>query len=166
MVGMLTTASSRNTPCAMVATLVRPPELMLAEVRTMTEVIGIPPIRPLSILPAPCANSSRLPLVKRFSGSSLSAASMHSSVSILATAAMVAATIHTCGFWIAAKSGRENCPIKSLKDLGTGRLTKWSCEMAREDPLALNTSLSTTPATTATSAPGTTFNFFRKATFV
>ena len=68
------------------------PAAMLADERTMTAVMGRPPSRPLTRLPAPWASSSRLGGVWRFWGSRLSTASMLSSVSSEATMAMVKAT--------------------------------------------------------------------------
>ena len=77
----------------MVASLVLLPALMLTELRTMTEVMGIPPIKPTVTLPIPCARSSRLGGEVRCCGSSLSTASRLSSVSSEATMAMVSPTM-------------------------------------------------------------------------
>ena len=77
----------------MAETRVRAPAWTLAELRTMTCVMGSPPSRPETVLPTPWAQSSRLVGVVRFKGSSLSTASTLSSVSRLATTASVMATV-------------------------------------------------------------------------
>ncbi len=46
--------------------LLRAPVFAFTELRTMTEVTGIPPIKPETIFPAPCAHSSRLGGDERF----------------------------------------------------------------------------------------------------
>ncbi len=56
--GMVTTVSNRNTPCAIDDNLVLAPAFTFAEVLTITEVIGKPPINPERILPIPCAFNS------------------------------------------------------------------------------------------------------------
>lgn len=50
----------------MVEHLLRAPVLAFTELRTITEVTGIPPIKPDTILPAPCAHNSRLGGDERF----------------------------------------------------------------------------------------------------
>src|SRR5690554_3357457 len=100
------------------------PALILAEVLTTTEVMASPPKRPLIMLPIPCAFNSVLVLVKRFMGSSLSEASIHSKDSMEATMAMVTATIHTSGLEMPAKLGVIMMLLKSSTERGTGKLTK------------------------------------------
>src|SRR5690606_20672222 len=100
------------------------PALILAEDLTTTDVIGNPPNAPLIRFPIPCAFNSTLVSTKRFMGSILSVASMHSNVSIEATMVMVTATIQTFGFAIESKDGVINTPFKSSKLEGIGRLTK------------------------------------------
>ena len=65
---------------------------MLAELLTITCVIGIPPISPEMIFPIPWAFNSRLVGVTFFSGSNLSVASTHNNVSKLATIAITTAS--------------------------------------------------------------------------
>ena len=77
----------------MAESFVRPPALMFTELRTMTDVIGRPPISPATTLPTPWASSSRLGGEVRCCGSSLSTASRFSSVSSEATAAIVTAAV-------------------------------------------------------------------------
>jgi len=57
--GMITTLTSSRTPCRMAASFVRPPASMFTELRTMTDVIGRPPINPATTFPTPWASSSR-----------------------------------------------------------------------------------------------------------
>ena len=152
MLGTRITDTSSKTPCTMAASLVRPPDWMLAELRTMTCVTGRPPIRPEKMLPVPWAISSRLVGVTRRRGSSLSVASTQSSVSRLATRAMVKPVSHTDGMVTALKSGKLNCPMKSSKLSGTGTLTRCSGEMPRPPlPIVISQMI---PAATATSGPG------------
>jgi hypothetical protein len=92
-------------PCTMALTLVRAPALTLADERTITAVIGKPPSKPLTKLPAPCATSSRFVGDIRLIGSILSTASKLSKVSKLATTAMVKAVIQTCLLPMALKFG-------------------------------------------------------------
>ena len=73
---------------------------MFAELRTITIVIGNPPIRPDIALPIPCAFNSLLVGDMFLSGSSLSVASTLNKVSILPTMAIVSATIQT---WMLAR---------------------------------------------------------------
>ena len=81
---------------------------MLAELRTITCVIGRPPINPDIIFPEPCAINSRLVGVTLFSGSNLSVASTQSNVSRLATRAIVNAVIQISALVIAIKFGTLN----------------------------------------------------------
>ena len=100
------------------------PAFALAEVLTITDVIGNPPIIPLKKFPIPWANNSRFGLVTLFSGSILSAASIQSNVSILATIAIVNPTTQTSYVDIDEKLGNEKKPIKSLKLFAIGSLTR------------------------------------------
>ena len=59
-VGRKIVQSSSSTPWKMAERFVAAPALMLTELRTMTDVIGMPPTRPATTLPTPWANSSRL----------------------------------------------------------------------------------------------------------
>lgn len=56
--GRIITAKRINKPWKMVDTLVRAPAWILIEVLTITEVMGIPPIRPTTKLPHPWASNS------------------------------------------------------------------------------------------------------------
>src|ERR1043165_6716364 len=87
--GIIVTQINISKPCMIVEVLVFACAFILAELLTITLVIGKPPIKPEAILPIPCANNSRLGEVALFSGSILSTASRHNKVSIEATAAMV-----------------------------------------------------------------------------
>ena len=100
------------------------PALTFTELRTITEAIGNPPIKPEIILPAPCAFNSLFVGVIRFSGSSLSIASTANSVSKLAIIAIEKAITQIDGLNILLKLGNVKKEIKSLKSLGIGRLTK------------------------------------------
>ena len=50
----------------MVEHLLRAPVFAFTELRTITEVTGIPPIKPETIFPVPCAQSSRFGGEERF----------------------------------------------------------------------------------------------------
>jgi len=91
---------------------------MFAELRTITCVIGNPPIKPERIFPVPWASNSLLVGVTRLIGSNLSVASTHKSVSKLATKAIVNAVIQISGLVIAPKFGKLNWPINDSKSLG------------------------------------------------
>ena len=87
----------------------------MAELLTITCVIGNPPTKPEIMLPVPCANNSLLVGVTFLSGSNLSEASTLNNVSKLATKAIVNATTHTSGCCkITEKLGKLNCPTKEL----------------------------------------------------
>src|SRR5688572_29892038 len=118
--GIEITATNNTVPCTIADNLVLAPAFILAVVLTITEVIGSPPSKPAKIFPTPCAFNSTLALEYLFIGSILSAASRHNSVSILATAAMVAAVIQTPGFVNPEKSGKVNCPKNSLAEEAVG----------------------------------------------
>lgn len=66
MAGISMAPTKSNMPCTIVDSLDLAPAFMLAEDRTITEVIGIPPISPLIILPVPCASNSLLLSVNLF----------------------------------------------------------------------------------------------------
>ena len=53
------TNTSSQTPCRTADSRVFAPAWMLAELRTMTPVIGSAPRQPQSMLPIPCAHNSR-----------------------------------------------------------------------------------------------------------
>ncbi|MNE26124.1 hypothetical protein D3C80_1194750 [compost metagenome] len=78
--------------------------------------------------------------------------------------AIVIATIQTCGFATAVKSGVIIIDLKSSKDFGTGKETKCSFAIAKVLPVDTNISFKTTPAITATKAPGTSFILFKNGT--
>ena len=127
--GISKTASSRKPPWRMAESFVAARALMFAELRTMTCVIGKPPIRPDSVLPAPWANSSRLGGVTRFWGSSLSVASRQSSVSRLPTTAMVAAMTQTRGSLSALHAGDVMAPCSFSIESRTGTVTSGALEL-------------------------------------
>src|SRR5690606_7049766 len=106
------------------------PALAFADDRTTTEVMGNPPKAPLFILPIPWARNSTFVLTKRFKGSILSVASIHSKVSIEATMVMGTATTQTPGSATASKEGVINTAFSSSILDGTGRLTKESAPTA------------------------------------
>ena len=111
-----TTATSSSTPCTSADIRSRPPAATLAPLRTMTAVTGRPPRKPETALAAPCASSSRSGGLCRFSGSSRSTACSDSSVSMLATMAMVAAAIQTAGVAIARRSRAAAAPPPERAD--------------------------------------------------
>src|SRR5678815_2925068 len=92
----------------------------LAEERTITEVMGRPPINPEIILPMPCAFSSRSLLVTLWYGSRSSTASILNSVSRLATNARVMPVIQTSLFKKLLKSGRVKNERNPEADSATG----------------------------------------------
>ena len=138
------------------------PAFAFAELLTTTDVIGNPPITELKIFPIPCALNSRLVSVILLFVSKRSEASIHNKVSIDATMAMVAPTIQTFMFKNPPKSGNVTKFLNSSKLVGTGRVTKCSFPIAKLLPDALNNSFNKIPATTATKAPGSIFNFFKR----
>src|SRR6188508_751391 len=164
--GIDITAINKKTPCATADNLVFAPAFTLAVVLTITDVIGNPPIRPAKIFPTPCAFNSAFALEYLFIGSILSPASRHNNVSILATAVMVAAVIHTAGFVNAEKSGKVNWPKNSLAEEAVGNCTKCSPAICTDGLTVLKISLMMIPATTTTSAPGKTLIFFKKETLL
>ena len=83
--GILNAQINKRKPWMMAEYFDFPPDWILAELRTITCVIGRPPINPEMMLPIPCAFNSLLVGVAKCSGSSLSVASTHKRVSRLAT---------------------------------------------------------------------------------
>ena len=63
--GINATHNNNNKPCMMVDDFVFAPALALAEVLTITEVIGNPPINPETMFPTPWAFNSLLVGVTR-----------------------------------------------------------------------------------------------------
>ena len=118
--GRSTTLTSSNAPWAIVASFVLPPALMLTELRTMTVVIGSPPISPATAFPIPWDSNSRLGFEVRRSGSSLSVASRFRSVSSEATAAIVTPAMYTFGSAHREKSGDGMSPRSPAKLSATG----------------------------------------------
>ena len=98
-----------------------------------------------------------------FSGSILSAASIHSNVSILATIAIVNPTTQTSYVDIDEKLGNEKKPIKSLKLFAIGSLTRCSSATASGEDCNIKNSLIPIPAITAINAPGINLIFFKKS---
>ncbi|MNT71380.1 hypothetical protein D3C72_2098590 [compost metagenome] len=84
--------SSNSTPCSKIDTRLRAPACTLAELRTITAVIGKPPSSPLMQLPTPCARSSLSAEGSGIIGAIFFKASWLSRVSRLATIARVIAT--------------------------------------------------------------------------
>ena len=95
--GISATQNSNKNPWSIADIFVFAPAFTLADVLTITDVIGNPPISPEKIFPTPCAFNSRLVGVTLLYGSNASAASIFSSVSRLATIASVRPVVHTCG---------------------------------------------------------------------
>src|SRR6188474_387194 len=102
------------------------PALILADVLTITDVMGRPPIKPAKIFPIPWALNSVFELANRLNGSIFPPASRQSSVSILATVAIVAAAIQTAGFVNPEKLGKLNWLKNSPKEEAVGNFTKCS----------------------------------------
>ena len=61
--GMVKTAPIKKIPCETAAIFVFPQDVTFAEVLTITEVMGIPPIKQLNMFPTPCAFNSLFVLV-------------------------------------------------------------------------------------------------------
>src|SRR4051794_41147236 len=119
--GRNTTLTSNRAPWAIVASFVFAPALMLTELRTITVVIGSPPISPETRFPIPWDHSSRLGFEVRRCGSSLSVASRFNNVSSDATAAIVTPARYTAGFDQCEESGdgRSRKSPPKLSDTGT-----------------------------------------------
>src|SRR5690606_5565061 len=123
--GIRITEINNKNPCRIVDNFDLPPDCTLAELLTITCVIGKPPINPEIMFPVPCANNSLLVGVTFLSGSSLSDASTHNKVSKLATRAMVNAVTQTSTLVITVKFGKLNWLKKSEALSGIGTLTIW-----------------------------------------
>ncbi len=100
------------------------PACMFAEVLTITDVNGKPPINPETIFPMPWALSSLFVGVTRLYGSISSDASMFNNVSRLAIKAMVSAVVHTADNEIALKSGDLKKEKKPLNVSAMGMVTR------------------------------------------
>ena len=109
------------------------PELIFAELLTITEVTGRPPKNPQAILPIPCANNSLFVFEALLSGSNLSTASMPSKVSKLATTAKVKTTIQNMLVFEELKSGKNRLACKSEIEDIAGRFTKCCESIARKE---------------------------------
>ena len=146
-------ASRKNTmsqaPWRIALILVALPVWMFAEERTITWVMGSPPIKPLTVFPTPWANNSRLVGVTRFWGSNLSVASTHNSVSKLATTAMVTPKIQMALSPMAEKSGKVS---REPQAVGSMPLAAWpvgtstNCLAVRAPAPLFVKRLTTTPA--------------------
>ncbi len=128
MVGMIMIDPKRKNPWIMAEAFVLPPDCMLAELLTITWVIGSPPIIRKSryrFLVPEAPDWWGNPLI----GSNLSVASTHK-VFKLATNAMVKAVTQISVLVITAKLGKVNWAKKELASSGTGTVTKCSGLMA------------------------------------
>src|SRR5690606_38245371 len=128
------TPGNSHIPCTSALCREPPAELALAEERTMTDVMGIPPSRPVVTLPIPCACNSRFVGELRLMGSILSIASILRSVSRLAMMAIVHATTQTSLLKICEKLGNVKSPRNSLNDCTTGIVTRCSLSRANDVP--------------------------------
>ena len=108
--GAKATNASRKRPCQRSAKRVRAPASRLALLRTISEIIGRPPIAATTTLAVPTASRSRFMSVLRFHGSSRSIALAESSDSTLPTRANItthqAAASRVAGDVNTEKSGR------------------------------------------------------------
>ena len=111
------TASKSQNPCAKEESLVFPPASALAELLTITAVMGIPPSIPLKKFPVPWAISSRFCGVIRLNGSNLSMAAILNRVSSVATKQIMMALRHI------------SVLLKSALNLGNLIWVKMSCGM-------------------------------------
>ena len=136
------------------------PELIFAELRTITEVTGKAPKKPQVILPIPWASNSLLVLDSFLSGSNLSTASIPNSVSKLATIAKVKTIIQNVLVFAELKSGKNKLAFKSAKEEIIGKLTRWMLSIASKE-LDLKAMVSRIPKTTAKSGPGKFDECFR-----
>ena len=133
--------TSTHTPCMMAEARVRAPELTLAELRTITPVMGSPPIVPETTLAAPWPTSSRLRLLRV----RVCIRSTATAVSRLSTLAM-SATVST--------------PAAKAPHLPSGRLGNASASIS--EPLSwirgvfgASTAAAMLATTIATRGPGT-----------
>ena len=97
---------TNNTPWNIVDIFVLAPAFIFTELRTITDVTGIPPIRPEIKFPYPCASNSRFEDTFRFNGSILETASRFNKVSSEAIIAIVIPTNQTFLFAKDAKEGK------------------------------------------------------------
>ena len=144
---------------------VRAPALAFTELRTITDVVGRPPMSPATRLPVPCASNSRFGRETRRNGSSLSVASRLRSVSRLDTMASVAAATYILGLLNCVKSGKRKIspqPLPSAPSTGTDTMCELS--IAHEEPRIRSASLTATPKSTAASGAGNRL-FFRGLLF-
>ena len=102
--------------CMMTESFDLAPELIFAELLTMTDVNGKPPINPVVKFPTPCAISSLFVFDSFLSGSILSMASIPNNVSKLATTANVIAIIQNVLVPIFEKFGTNRLSFISEKD--------------------------------------------------
>jgi hypothetical protein len=141
--------TTSSTPCQIADSRVRAPALTLTELRMMTDVIGRAPARPASMLPTPCANSSRSGGDTRLCGSSLSVASRFSSVSSEATMPSVSAASSTLASNKRDQSGESNMLDQPTPFLPiTGTSTRCLPVTSQSDPAAPRISLITVPTST------------------
>ena len=115
--------------------------MMLADERTITPVIGRPPSRPETRLPAPCARNS-LSRFERTPLCNLSVATAHSSDSMLAIIATVSTAI-TNGPQCSGGASLVSSKV-------SGRSTRFTSIFAMMETIV--------PVTTATSGPGMALN--------
>ena len=134
---------------------VSPPACTFAELRTMTVVTGSPPTIAETTFPAPWAISSRLGGVMRRCGSSRSAASIESRLSIVATTPIVSPAVQTAGSNRREKSGVTSADLTSPRSRKMGRATMCSGESAPAGQTDRRTVAARAPARTATSCTGT-----------
>ena len=116
--GISAMLASSQTAWRMVDSRESAPASTLAELRTMTEVTGMPPSRPETKLPVPCASSSRFLSVTRRLGSSSSTALTLSSDLRLATMASVSAVVHTMALPMASNDGSWNSAMNAAGAFG------------------------------------------------
>lgn len=132
------------------------PVLIFTELLTITEVMGIPPTRPVRVFPIPWATSSRFGGVFLLWGSSSSAASMASKLAIEAIRVIVIATPHTCGLVIEEKSGYVT---NSESRLISGMFTRCTSSRCNAGITNSYNKFSPTPRSTTTKAGGNNLKF-------
>ena len=103
--GASATNPSRNAPCRKLDFADRAPASMFALLRTISLIIGRPPIAAATRLPTPSANRSRLRSLARFFGSSPSTARQLSVDSIVPTSANMTTYLIDAPDRICEKSG-------------------------------------------------------------
>ena len=152
--GAKSTRRASSAPWKKADRRVAAPALMFTELRTMTEVIGRPPRRPDTMLPAPCAMSSRFGGLTRLRESSLSTASRFRSVSSEATTAIVTADRMIAGLPKALRSGLGRHFMNSPRLATVGNWTRWDGPMAHALAADFSARLIATPSSTTTSGAG------------